>query len=389
VRRQEPRRTPAIRRTPGGKWQARYRDPTGRQRSKNFARKTDAEAFLAAVKTEVRQGEWTNPTLRRTSFSRVAEMWLPSIADLEQTTRAQREQDLRVRLLPRLGARPVGSITDFDVRQLKADLLSSGLAPSTVTKCMVTLSQVLRAAVLNGYIPRNPCESVKKPGDKPVEETVFLTADQLNALADATEPRYRPMVLLAGYRGFRFGELAGLRTSRVKLGRATVEVVEALKEVRGKLYFGPPKHGRRRMIALPPFLVESVSEHMKAFPPHADLVFTGPGGALLRRSNFARRVFHPAVERAGVNEGLTFHGLRHTAVSILIANGASIVELAALMGWAQSTAAAMAVRYGHLFQARERQLTEAVEGTYRAARANESQEGSVTPLLRDADASAD
>jgi len=48
-------------------------------------------------------------------------------------------------------------------------------------------------------------------------------------------------------------------------------------------------------------------------------------------------------------------------VSIWIAGGASIVELAAVIGWAQSTAAAMAVRYGHLFQAREKQLTDAVE----------------------------
>ena len=74
----------------------------------------------------------------------------------------------------------------------------------------------------------------------------------------------------------------------------------------------------------------------------------------------------PAVLDVGLPEGLTFHGLRHTAVSILIASGASIVELAAVMGWAKSTAAAMAVRYGHLFEARENQLTEAVENLYRA-----------------------
>lgn len=69
-----------------------------------------------------------------------------------------------------------------------------------------------------------------------------------------------------------------------------------------------------------------------------------------------------------VDERLTFHGLRHSAVSISIAGGASIVELAAVMGWAQSTAAAMAVRYGHLFQARERQLTDALETAFRQAR---------------------
>jgi integrase len=74
------------------------------------------------------------------------------------------------------------------------------------------------------------------------------------------------------------------------------------------------------------------------------------------------------VATAGLDARLTFHGLRHTAASILIAEGASIVELASIMGWSRSTAVAMSMRYGHLFAAREHQLTDAVERVYRTAR---------------------
>src|SRR5438132_211604 len=148
----------------------------------------------------MRRGDWTDPALQRVRFQEVVERWLPTIAGLEATTRAQREQDLRVRLLPRFGNRPIGSISDFDVRELKADLLASGLAPSTVTKCMMTLSQIMKAAVVNGYLARNPCEGVKRPGERPVEEVIFLTPGQLNDLAAVVEPRFRCMVLLAGYR---------------------------------------------------------------------------------------------------------------------------------------------------------------------------------------------
>ena len=74
-----------------------------------------------------------------------------------------------------------------------------------------------------------------------------------------------------------------------------------------------------------------------------------------------------AVARAGLDQRLTFHGLRHTAVSVF-AEGASIVELAAVMGWAPSTAVAMSMRYGHLFAARDEHLTEALERVYRSAR---------------------
>ena len=87
---------------------------------------------------------------------------------------------------------------------------------------------------------------------------------------------------------------------------------------------------------VPLFLVEVLRAHIETFPPQGDLVFTSQGGALLRRSNFVRRTWAPAVARAGLDQRLTFHGLRHTAVSVLIAEGASIVELAAAAGgpWA-------------------------------------------------------
>jgi integrase len=329
-------------------------------------RKTDAQMFLDTVNSEVRRGDWKDPALRKTTFAELTQKWIPSIADLGASTRAQRELELRIRLLPRFGERAIGSITDFDVQQFKAELLASGLAPATVTKSLMTLSLILKAAVVNGYIARNPCATVKKPGDAPVEERIFLTPDELNALADGIDPRFRAMVLLAGYRGLRFGEAAGLRPARVNLLFGRIDVAEALKEVRGQLYFGPPKQGRRRTVALPPFLVDALNEHLSRFPPRNDVLFNNADGSLLRRSNFCRRIWKPAVLSVGLPQALTFHGLRHTAVSILIASGASIVELAAVMGWANSTAAAMAVRYGHLFEARENQLTDAVENLYRA-----------------------
>lgn len=210
-------------------------------------------------------------------------------------------------------------------------------------------------------------DGVDGPGELPKEETVFLTVGEVNALADSIQPRFRAMLLLAGYRGLRFGEAAGLRPRRLQLSLGRVQVAEALKEVAGNLYFGLPKHGRVRTIVLPPFLVEGLEEHVEAFPPKSDLVFTNSASSLLRRSNFERRVWAPAVSSAGLNPRLTFHGLRRTAASILIAEGASIVELAAIMGWSSSTAVAMSMRYGHLFAARQHQLTEAIERVFRNA----------------------
>ena len=68
-----------------------------------------------------------------------------------------------------------------------------------------------------------------------------------------------------------------------------------------------------------------------------------------------------------MNPELTFHGLRHTAVSILAAEGAQLNELASIMGWSRSTAASMAVRYAHLFPSRQEHLTSCLDAVFRDA----------------------
>ena len=357
-----------IQRRGKDRWRARYIGSDGRERSKTFARKVEAERFLATVDADLVRGEWIDPRLGQKTFRQWVTEFESSRVDLEATTRAQHAACLRNHLLPSFGEKRLAGITEMQVRAFVTELVTQGLAPSTVTKSLRILSQILKAAVRNRLIASNPCEGVEGPGEAPVEETIFLGPEEVNAVADAVGERYRPMVLLAGYRGLRFGELAGLRPHRIQFLRGRLEVVEALKETGDGHYFGPPKYGRVRSVPLPPFLVEELAGHLKGSPPVDDLVFTSPEGAMLRRSNFNRRVWAPAVADAGVDPRLTFHGLRHSAVSILVAQGASLVELAAIMGWSRSTAAAMTMRYGHLFAAQEKRLTDAIEQAYRNAR---------------------
>jgi integrase len=59
--------------------------------------------------------------------------------------------------------------------------------------------------------------------------------------AEVIRPQYRAVVFVGAYGGLRFGELAGLRRSRVDLDAGTVDVAENITEVQGKLQRGPPK----------------------------------------------------------------------------------------------------------------------------------------------------
>jgi len=122
---------------------------------------------------------------------------------------------------------------------------------------------------------------------------------------------------------------------------------------------GPPKSAAgRRTVQLPPLVIPSLREHLarSALPGADGLVFTGPHGALLRRSNFRRRVWLPALEKAGLPE-IHFHDLRHTGNNLTATAGANLRELMARMGHASTRAALI---YLHDTDDRQRVIATAV-----------------------------
>ncbi|MGH8899971.1 MAG: hypothetical protein ACRDZ4_23775 [Egibacteraceae bacterium] len=100
-----------------------------------------------------------------------------------------------------------------------------------------------------------PCPHARR------REAAPLTAEEVEGLAAAHPERYRAMVLVAAYGGFRFGELAGLRRRRIDLA-GNVRVEETCVEVAGDLVWGAPKtEAGRRSVALPSFVVRALREH--------------------------------------------------------------------------------------------------------------------------------
>ena len=76
-------------------------------------------------------------------------------------------------------------------------------------------------------------------------------------------------------------------------------------------------------------------------------MFTGTRGGPLFRGTFARDVWHPAVKRAGLT-GITFHGLRHSFVAILVAAGCNVREVSEWAG--HNSVSFTLTRYGGLFE---------------------------------------
>ena len=147
--------------------------------------------------------------------------------------------------------------------------------------------------------------------------------------------------------------VAGRLSARVerRVLRSRITVVSTAVEVRGHVTIGnEPKTSRsKRTVPVARSVMRRLEEHLANFvcPEPDALVFTAPRGGPLARSLFSRRVWRPAVLRAGI-PSITFHGLRHSFVAILVAAGCNVREVSE---WAGDNSVAFTLtRYGGLFE---------------------------------------
>lgn len=365
----------SIRRPRQGRgWEARYRDPAGRQRSTVFRTKREAEKFLDRVGADQQRGEWRDPRLAQVPFGNYAADWLRSTKHLRPGTLANVESRLRRHILPAFEGYKIAAIHPAAVRLWVAELTSGGLSPATVAAIYGTFARIMRTAEIDGLIPHTPCIGISLPRETAHQEMHFLNHGEVSLLASELDERYRALIFMAAYTGLRWGELAGLHTDRINFLRATVDVVEALTEVNGRVAVGPTKTGARRTVSLPRFLVEMLSEHVTRFPTTTGLVFSSSQGQALRR-NFYRRHFKPAVARTALPASLRFHDLRHSCAAMLIAQGAHPKEIQERLG--HSTIRLTFDRYGHLFPGLDERLREGLDAAYRQAQGEEDPDSRV------------
>jgi integrase len=352
----------------GEGWQARYRDRSGRQRTRTWPTKAEARTFLGTVETDLAQGTWTDPALGKVPFSSYAARWRASLAHLSPGTLGNVDSRLSFHILPAFSTWQMGRIEPVDVRAFVAELVEKGLAPSTVAGIYRVFSRIMYTAETDGVVPRTPCRGIRLPRQTSSTEQCFLGADEVRRLADAIEDRYKVLIYSAAYTGMRWGELAGLRVPRLDLLRGTIDVMEALTETNGNLRLGPTKTGKPRTVSIPRFLGELLAEHLATFPATDSFVFSSAKGGPLRRSFYPRH-YKPAVRRAGLAPSLRFHDLRHSCAALLIAQGAHPKEIQERLG--HSTIQLTFDRYGHLLPTLDERLREGLDATWRTADAEE------------------
>lgn len=355
----------SVRKKPSGRWEARYRDGANRSHAKTFATKGEAQHYLNSTLAALQRGDWTDPRSGRITLREWADQWL-DFAGKRASTMARDRTVLEKHWLTPLGSRQLASLMPADV-QAVVKAMTARLAPKTVSTNYGVFRACINAAVDADRIARTPCRGVKLPAaDVDADDIRFLERDELNRLAEHMPADVRPIVYVAGVLGLRWSEVVGLRVGRIDFLKRTLSVVETMAEVNGKISVAPVKtKASRRTLAMPPFLVEMLAAHLAETgrTDPAALVFQRTDGGPLRAANFRRRVWAPAVAAADLG-GLTFHGLRHTAVGFMIALGYQPVVIQKRMGHA-SIRTTMDV-YGHLLPSADEAVADGL-GTLFAA----------------------
>lgn len=257
-------------------------------------------------------------------------------ANLKPSTRSAYEWILTKHVLPRWGTTPLVAVSHTDV-QSWVTKLSDSLAPSSVRKMHVVFSGVMKYAVHDRRIPRNPCDGIRLPRVT-ASSRGYLTPSQVDDVA-ASCGSDADMIYLLAYTGIRWGEMAALKVKRVDLARRRLDIAEAVTEPDGEIIWGTPKNHERRSVPFPAFLTEALSNRLQCKKPD-DLVFPSPKGEVLRNGNFRRRRFDAAVNKLLLNypelPKITPHSLRHTAASLAISSGATVLAVQRMLGHASA-----------------------------------------------------
>lgn len=337
----------------GLRWQAVWDDPaTGRERTKAFKLKPDAETHVVAMQASQLRGEYIDPNAGRVTLTAYARQWQAS-RPYGPSAAVQRDVHLRVHILPKLGAVPLAAILPSTVQAWLVDLPG---AESTKRAILKTLGALLGAAVEDGLIRSNPvrARSVTKP--KVATKTIVpWSVEQVRTVADGLPERYRILAMLGAGLGLRSGEVYGLAVSDVDFLRRVVTVRRQVRLDASRQRFALPKFEHVREIPLPDIVAHALAAHLAEFPPvevtlpwasreraedgvptTVALVVASREGRALNKNYVSANLWRPALRAAGMPDQRDhgFHALRHTFASTLLDGGVSIRALADYLGHA-------------------------------------------------------
>lgn len=311
--------------------------------SATFSKLADAKRWAAQTETAIRQGRYFKAAAaNRLTLASLCQRYSAEImtrySAKEQADRTHRLQHW----LAHLGPLYITDVTPAAISEAKSQLPQT-LAPATVDKYLKTLSHVFSTAQKEWHsVEDNPVSKILPP-KLPRGRVRYLSEIEREALLTACRQSSNPTlylcVSLALATGMRRSELMTLTWADVNL-----------KD--GAIILQKTKNGERRRVPLSSRTLAMLKEHAKVRRLDTPLLF--PGKADHRSPIDLRAPFEKALCTAGITD-FRWHDLRHCTASYLAMNGATLAEIAEVLG---HKTLAMVKRYAHLSDSHTSQVVE-------------------------------
>lgn len=322
-----------------------YRDPAHRQHVKRgFKRKKDARDYMNRIEVSVADHDYIDPKAGYVSVENLGQAWLDG---KRGTVKPKYLGDLltswNVHVFPKWGKRRIGEIVHSEVQAWVADL-AGRRSPTITIRAFGVLKGICDMAVADGMVRKAPTDGVKLPR-KVRKQRVYLTASQVLALAQESG-RYRTLILVLGFCGPRWGEVAALRVKNVDFDKKRIRIRSNYVRAGRKHFEGAPKTWENRDIPVPDLVLDALKVECEG-KGSEDLVFTNAKGEHIREQAIGGNGWYAGAVRRSKVPVLTIHDLRHTAASIAISSGANVKAVQRMLG--HKSAAMTLDTYGELF----------------------------------------
>ena len=335
-----------------------------RQHSKTFRTRREAEAALGAILKQAQEGSLVRPTRRTTG--EYLRRWVKDYAEshVRPLTLLRYHSIVERHLAPALGNVPLTSLQPGHVQQAHNLALAAGLSARSVVQHHRVLSEALKHAEQWGMVSRNVARLVTPPRPTYKEARFLDAAEAMRLIESAKSTPYFAVLALGLATGLRRGELLGLKWRDINLDKGSVQVSRTLQHIPGaglQLHDVKSTHSRRQLALSPSAVLvlrahrdqaEAVQAEAGAALEPSAFVFCHPTGRPLS-PNTVSHAFQRVAKAAGIG-GARLHSLRHSHASLLLAQGANLKDIQALLG--HSTIAITGDLYAHVTEQRQQEV---------------------------------
>jgi integrase len=260
----------------------------------------------------------------------------------------------RLYIVPYFGNRSMRSIKTADVNDFYISLVNRGTGVPTIGYVHRVLRTIFSNAIREGVVNFNPCLYASRPKTKKSRNAEVMSESDLVAFLNlADETSFGMLFRTAGMTGLRLGELLGLTWRDVNFAKGKIHVNKQIptRHVKGtkRAATETKTDAGNRILPVGNILMRDLQRHYDSQKVHIafmgsswkdqDLVFPSKIGTPLQ-AGYPEKTCKQIFAAIGLNESFTFHNLRHTAASIMLNNGMSLVEVSKYLGHSSPTVTA-------------------------------------------------